>query len=199
MDVLCHIKKKPPLPFLPLRHTFTSGAKVVIRYATEDEVPLVYRMFREAAKEGEGYSTDEFTTLEHFRYYVADNGHLFVIRNVETFEIMVVVAITPSHFCRSMDPLYCDHYIVVGRDHRGKHLGLETSRLLHSMSKSLGYSGVIADMLSTSMAAVRVLTTQGHTLSAIIPKAGKGKEGEMLNVVVTSFYLTNVPYLRSRI
>ena len=183
-----YMKQKPRLASLPWHHTFTSGVRTTVRYIRESEVPTVYKMFREVAKKGEGYSIDEFPTLEIFRYYIVDYGQPFVVINEETSQIQLVASITPSAFCRSMDPLFCDQYMVVGPGFRGKGLGLETSRLLHKICKSLGYIGVMVDYLSNNLGSVRITEKLGAAHAANIPKSAKGTEGEMINLLVHYYY-----------
>ena len=183
-----YMKQKPRLASLPWHYTFTSGVRTTVRYIRESEVPTVYKMFREVAKKGEGYSIDEFPTLKIFRYYIVDYGQPFVVINEETLQIQLVASITPSAFCRSMDPLFCDQYMVVGPGCRGKGLGLETSRLLHKICKSLGYIGVMVDYLSNNLGSVRITEKLGAAHAANIPKSAKGTEGEMINLLVHYYY-----------
>ena len=139
-------------------------------------------MFRKAAKQGRGYSTDEFATPEIFRYCVFEHGHPMVIEDRGTTNILVAVSIVPSIFCRSVNPLLADPFLVVDEGFQAQGLGMEVCQLMLRFTRELGYVGVLADYLADNEAAGKMQGKLGFTVTGCIPKGARGMDNKVVDL-----------------
>ena len=177
--------QKPRLTIVPRLFRLSSGKEVILRYIQDEDIPRVYSLYKDAADKGHGYSTDEFESLEYFRYYVVDHGHAFVIEDPITAKILVSFTLNPNEFCRSVNPLYLECYMVVDYSARRMRLASEISPLINRVGIELGYSGDIADTFVSNVHMLKISQSQGFTIIGYVPKSAKGRDGRMEDVFIT--------------
>lgn len=176
--------QKPSLKYLPCAYTFRDGNTVDIRYACEADIPSLFSMYRLAAEQGQGFSYDEFTNIDVFRFYVIDHGHTIVAVDPHDSQIILSFSLTPSILCRSADPQLADPYLVVGQGYRKKGIGYEAAALMLRITKDLGYSGLVTDVISDNAPALIIMKNIGFAVVGHIPDAVTTDDVQYNDVVI---------------
>ena len=199
LPLLAYMKQKPRLQSLPRTFTSSSGLKAMVDYLKEEDIPEVYGMFRKAASKEEGYSKDEFDTLETFQDIIIDHGHPLVVTDLQTSKIFAALTIVPNVMSRSVDPCLADCYMVIAEDYRNKGLGIHILSIVTQLQRELGYTGSLSDTVSENVAMNRLVEKLGYSYVGCIPKAAEGTNGEMIHMIIMFLSLKNEGNLESKL
>ncbi|CAH1786107.1 unnamed protein product [Owenia fusiformis] len=135
------------LPNMPHHCKLQDKTPIKIDYAKSDELMTIFEMFRDAKENGNRYDIHDFETYDHF-VHKFQNAHIFFVKHSKTNAALMACVITPSHICRSQNPILSTGYTAFPksestpeRDHIWNAI-----RLHSELSKALGYVGMLTEV-----------------------------------------------------
>ncbi|XP_041361413.1 uncharacterized protein LOC121377474 isoform X2 [Gigantopelta aegis] len=164
---------------LPACESLPDGSAFIIDVMTGTQLTRIYHMIREASRNGNGFSVDEFESEADFRSEVKD-GHPFAIMRKDGGEMVAGVVIIHSKYFRGRH--VADPYIIVEKSNRNKGIGCLCFSLCIRYAKQLGFMGMYIDTFSTNTAMIKIIERfSGFERVGVLPMGGQISDGTIVS------------------
>ena len=185
-------KSLPPINFLPMIYTFSSGLQVTIRQPkSHRDLITMYELMCTATSQGKGYGIDEFPSQRFFLEMFLPDSHIAVAVDNQRGTIMAFMVILPHWCVRTRRRKIADTAIVIHPNYRSNNVGGEFMYLTLQVSQALGYVATFSDTLVTNLPMLKVCQRIGYTPIGVFPHSTYlSKHGWTDSVVVYNDFST---------
>lgn len=175
----------PQIPGLPKYVSLENGSKLVLRNARKDEDQLLYEMFSDAERKGDGYSLHEFPSLNSFRLDILARSYTAVIEEEKTTELIGCLMYKDADWVRSGKQKIGEQSIVIRAGVRGNGFGKLLMSMTEFMETTLGYERVMRDVIhSNSRAFMLLANIPDSSYYGVLPRSSFRKGVGWVDVII---------------
>ena len=166
------LKRRTQIDYLPREYVLRSGQRIVIRnYNDEEDEQRFFLMIQSDSAKGNGYTVDEFPTIDCFRAVVTKDVCL-AFDDVETGRLIGYPTFNPQPvYLRSQRRKVVEIIFSFSAQSRGKGISTEIIMLIDCLKYELGYEALINDTFLPNYPLFRTINqTAGVSYAGMLPR-----------------------------
>ena len=162
----------PKVPGLPQNYIAKNGSTIHLRNMELRDQRWLYDFLIASAKDGQGYTMDDFPPYQMFRQNFYTRSHIVIVETIDTKQRIACIMITPSSYNRGPVNIHSDVSIIVDNKLKGLGIGTDLNDIWFAISKELGYGAVMSSVMLCNTRGFGVFRKLGVVFVGTIPLTG---------------------------
>ena len=162
----------PKVPGLPQNYIAKNGSTIHLRNMELRDQRWLYDFLIASAKDGQGYTMDDFPPYQMFRQNFYTRSHIVIVEMADTKQRIACILLPPSSLNRSRVPTICDTALIVDNKLKGVGIGTDLTAFWLGFSKELGYKASMSTQILSNMGAASILRKNRVGYVGVLPLTG---------------------------